>query len=185
MTSEKHSLILNQVRDAIREVSEPISMSDGISDWDHKNVELMREVSASCAPAQREQQLKRLCETVEATLDGTISGWLHEACNQQIHGLVVSLKEIQRTSKAYSDHVEKHSGFSGTLRSMFDLVSSPLQIPKVWSGTSDYQLKRDEICKKSLSAISLFGETLTAFLLSLESAISRRTGENFSFKNGK
>lgn len=182
MTAKQHTAVLDCLRNGIREVSEPFLAIDGSSEAEVKIAENLKSVGQSCAPARRHQQLKRLCQSLEAIIDGKVSGWLSESCAPQISGLTDSIRAIQKACEGYCRHVGPNRGFvGGWLRSAMQIASKPWEILTVHFGATDYQRKRDAVAEGVFAAMDAFGENLTAFILSVESAITLHTGEDFKF----
>lgn len=175
MTSTQHAELLDYVRTQLREISEAFTLLDGISDTDDKNYDALQSVIQACAPAMRQQQLKRLCETLESKIDGRVSGWLSERCSAEAAQLVASLRTIQSSSEAFCQHISPRLGGRGFVQSAIDLMRNPLDLPMAFLGATDYQRKRDTIFGEIMAGVTSFGDALTAFILSIESAISLHT----------
>jgi hypothetical protein len=101
MTAKQHNEITELVRVTIRELVEPLEMIDKAADTDDKIYQNLQEVSQACAPAMRVQQVRRLCEAVEARLTGKVTGWLAGECFQETQELRCAFEKFQGACGAY------------------------------------------------------------------------------------
>ena len=90
MTSELHTTLLVQTRDALREIFEPLTLlaefGEGFHLSDTKVGRELHEVADSCAPELRRKELYRLCDQLEAILDTNVTAWLRPTVQQELDG---------------------------------------------------------------------------------------------------
>ena len=79
------------------------------------------------------------------------------------------------------DYVRPYNGVGGYVKTAQDFIAAPWNAVTMWFGATDYQRQRDKLLDGTIQGWNSFSEAMQALLLSLESAITRHTGQHFQF----
>jgi len=183
MTPETEKQIYESFRDTMGNVMNPIQeASNKMTDWPGGQAEAMRDIALACSPQTHRAALRRLCEKMEDLIDGRVSGVLKKALEPEIERLHGTLEKLRDASIAYAGFQEPYAGLGGTIRLAIETGTQPWNILTGLAGKHPYQVQRDDLVSRQLSAFADFMDTFIALMLAMESALSTHTGRHFSFR---
>lgn len=183
MTTEIEKQIDQSVRYALRELVNPIfEPLKKMTDDPASQSIAFQNMADACAPQTHRLALSRLCEKIEYLVDGSVSGSLSDTLKEDINRFSDTLNSLRKASSDYANFLKPYGGIGGLLRLAMETGMQPWNILTGLVGKHPYQIVRGEFQIPIDAALEEFSDTLPALILALESAISKHTGKNFSFR---
>jgi hypothetical protein len=184
MNPEAEKQVYEVARDALGELMGPIfSAADTMTDWPGGQAAALREIATACSPQTHRAAMRRLCDKFEQLVDGSVSGSFLQVVEQEIDQLCDILDELRRSSTESADFLEPYAGFRGSVRLALELGTKPWNFLVGFAGKDPFQMRRAELQCRHQVAFERFNDATMALILTLESALSRHTGNHFSFRD--